>query len=1676
MKILRSLLIVVALLLGSNLSAQHTGTSFTLNQPITGGQHSYTATDYIKLMPGFRYLPQGSGDYFKAIAEQQQVQIPSIQFLEQQISSNRQLNTSLEVGTIEGDFYIDVNGNSTYRIPLMIPPGVKEMKPSVSIDYKSTINSSYLGIGWQLNASSMISRTGASLFYDGVSDGITLTSADKFLLDGERLIVVNGNYGFPASEYRTANESFKKITITEHENGQPISFKIETKEGLKKYYGINLNSRTVLNPEGKILNWLLSRIEDNQGNYIQYYYLHDENVSYVERIEYTGNSRNEISPPNQILFRYGRHEDYKYSYIQSNRIHMNLLLTDIETKHEGQSVLNYHFDYYYNNKPFLNQIELIDKDGNRYNSTIFNYNDDMNQYSGLESFYVKGLPELMYPYVNGGETKRITKSMLNNGICDFISINDNTPDYQNRQHNKLAIGLWKSSYNNEPQLAYSHLFQKPEVFNKGLLDVILFGDFQGDGLQDMFISLFKTYNDYELHYFLQDSDGDNFSNFLIEESLFAPTTQNHEIFIGDFMGLGRDQILIIENLDSYKETENLGSNNTLKLSIIDLKTQEIFQSNFEAGISVTTESTGYRYVLADINGNHKKDIIIFNTDGFFVLELTGHSLNSTDLNIIFSGQSPTVFDKVYSCKLNLDNMEDLIFFHSNSASWNTMISMGTGFEESGISSMNPHHPEMNSHIFVDLDGDGLTDIVDMGYPSGTTPQDWLPQSIKVFYSQGNGYFSEQNINLSSQWGNLFYSYINVNDFDGNGALELLYYSSGPSTSCVIPTNINSKKSLLTAISDGLNFRTLISYEPMPQSNHVLKTSAKLGENYYIEKAPVFITTSRINQKNGSELKQEFYYYFDPVFNAQEKSFLGYSKTRFELQKGEEIQNEFQVFPNINRLLLKEVKEFASDYFAQGELLKSTAFTYNFYSSFPGVVFNYPFQIVKTNHFKKMKEMSTNLYSVNDINSGNVTQSIKYRYLKDVLIETKTVDFLYTNSGSWCQNKTRQIDIRFSKPEQQDIVRQTQFFYNMDVNHLGLLNRTIYNSNLTNPVTIAINEYDTFGNPLTISKSGNDFISSVLSYSYNNSGTFIASKTNQLSQTDLFDFDFKFGNINSITDAKGLQSSFDYDGFGRLKSQTNPIGIIAEKEYIWNDTFLGSVYHTSTTAPGQGEVLEYFDQTQDIIGRGKQDKNGQFFYEMYQYNSYGKILKISEPTYDHAKNDIQWTEYHYDQYNRLEGITSIGKNESFDYIDNTIITTNNLTGSITTKTYDPSFKLISVSEDVGNLITYDYNAEGQIKKVQMNNTSFNYTYDENGNLSSYSDQSSSGNSSILYNSIGQLLTATDANGNFKQLSYDLLGRKETERLNNEIVANYIYDCNQNSIGELCSIHMADNQSVFYQYDEYGRMIMEKEMFENQEMQFEYSYNSNSLLSNVRFPNGLEINYLYNEIGFLEGLKKNQSADFIYKVNEYDLYNRATSFDYGNSISTLKGYDETTHLIENIDVFPKNQSNAFLFSISYTPHPSRNLLMDRKDNLRNLSEEFLYDNYSRLTNINGVNGVPSSFMEYQSNGNIIENNEAFYDYLKHDAHHAVSQLTTKAGSQIPLSQQAITYNTHNNKVESITEGEYEYFLKYDVLSQRKQSKLFENGNLIKTKRYFHNFEVINNSATYYFDVLGIIITLA
>ena len=1414
------LLIAVAMLLGGSLAAQHSGTSFTLNQPITGGQHSYTATEFVRLAPGFRYQPLTSTDYFMAGIGEQQPVFPNIVFLDQQINYNRQLNTSLEVGTIEGDFYIDVNGNSTYSIPLTIPPAIKGMYPEATIIYKSTIERSSLGTGWLFDAVSMISRTGSSIFYDQELDGITLTAADKFSLDGERLTVISGVYGQAASEYRTANESFKKISVTEFENGQPLSFTVETKDGLKKYYGYDRNSRNELGTGGRILNWLLSRVEDNQGNYIRYYYLHNENYSYLERIEYTGNSITGLLPPNKILFKYAKFEDYEFAYIQGNRIQNNLLLTDIETTHVGEKILNYHFDYFYEDKPFLNQIRLSDKDDKSYNTTIFNYNNAIDNYNGTQHHYVRGLSELLNPYLVGGETKRMTIPLFNNGLADFVTINDNTPDYQNRQHNKMAIGLWKNSFNQQPQMIFSYLFHKPDVYNNGLLDKMLFGDFQGDGLQDVFVSIYNTNTTFELNYFLQTNNGSDFSNFKINESIFSLSTNKHDILSGDFLGIGRDQILFVENQGI------LGTNNTLKFTFIDLKTQEIFQTNIDAGISVTSETTGFKYLITDVNGNQKTEVMVFNNNGFNVFELTEPRINLTQLSNIFARQSPSVHDKAYICRLNVDGIDDLVFFKTNTSSWKKIISTGNGFEESGLNNLKPHHPYARSHFFVDLNGDGLTDIIDMGYPSNVTPQDYLPESIRFIYLWGDGFFEEQTIDLSLYLGQSYYNFFNVSDFDGNGALEILYYENGQSNvGTIIPTTNNSKKTTLSAVSNGLNYKTLINYEPIPQSNHVFKTSAKPGDNYFIKRNSTFITTSKYNQKAGDELKKEFYYYYNPVFNSLDNEFLGFEKTRFELQNGEEIENRFEIFPNINRLLLKEVKEYASDFYATGELIRSNNISYSFYTTYPEVVFNYPFQTEKSNHFKKTKEITTNIYNQSDLVSGNITRTYKYLFQNEVMSEIKTIDYLYTNSGSWCQNKTSQIDTRFTKTGQQEIVRQTKFIYNQDINKKGLLQQTIINSNLSKPVLISINEYDGYGNPIKITKSGLDFLSSSITYTYNTIGTFPTSETNHLLQTTNFNFDSRFGTLMEVIDLKGLHTNFEYDGFGRLKSQTNPIGIIAEKDYIWNDTFLGSVYHTSTKAPGQGEVLEYFDQNQDIIGRGKQDKNGQFFYEMYQYNSYGKILKISEPTYYHAKNDIQWTEYHYDQYNRLNGIMSIGKNESFEYVDNKIITTNNLTGSVTTKTYDPSNRLISVYENAGNLITYDYNAEGNINSTTMNNTDYNYLYDEYGHLSSYYDQSGVGPTIFEYNSIGQLIKETTPNGNVKQYYYDVLGRKESEKLNNALVATYIYDCDQNSTGELCSIQMPDNMAVFYQYDNFGRLNYEKEVYENEELHFEYLYNSN-----------------------------------------------------------------------------------------------------------------------------------------------------------------------------------------------------------------------------------------------------------
>lgn len=110
---------------------------------------------------------------------------------------------------------VDVsNGNGSYTIPINISDGINGMKPGISIGYSSAGGYGLLGWGWNLSATSMISRTGKNHLFDGKVMPVLFTAEDNLALDGQRLILVAGTKFTLGSEYRTSIESFHSLLVS----------------------------------------------------------------------------------------------------------------------------------------------------------------------------------------------------------------------------------------------------------------------------------------------------------------------------------------------------------------------------------------------------------------------------------------------------------------------------------------------------------------------------------------------------------------------------------------------------------------------------------------------------------------------------------------------------------------------------------------------------------------------------------------------------------------------------------------------------------------------------------------------------------------------------------------------------------------------------------------------------------------------------------------------------------------------------------------------------------------------------------------------------------------------------------------------------------------------------------------------------------------------------------------------------------------------------------------------------------------------------------------------------------------------------------------------------------------------------------------------------------------------
>jgi RHS repeat-associated protein len=308
----------------------------------------------------------------------------------------------------------------------------------------------------------------------------------------------------------------------------------------------------------------------------------------------------------------------------------------------------------------------------------------------------------------------------------------------------------------------------------------------------------------------------------------------------------------------------------------------------------------------------------------------------------------------------------------------------------------------------------------------------------------------------------------------------------------------------------------------------------------------------------------------------------------------------------------------------------------------------------------------------------------------------------------------------------------------------------------------------------------------IKYEYDSKGDLIKVTDRENNTTQ-----FKYNNdqphyLDEIIDPLGRTGiKNEYDENGRLTKVFNGEGKAVQLEYN-PDNFVYSVKDplgNSTTyeSDARGNIITEIDANGGIIKRTYDDSNNL----LSETNPEGEKLSY---TYDSKGNKLSETD-------ALGNVTRYNYNSNND-----LLTTTDALGNVTTNTYDSRGNLLSITGLSNGTVTLAYNNNGLLtqlttaegttkyeydfrgnvtKEINPLGHEITYTYDGNGNRLTETRKLTTANgirtlvTKTEYDSKGNIIKVTDAEGNISQTIYDAAGQKIKEIDALGRVTKYVY---------------------------------------------------------------------------------------------------------------------------------------------------------------------------------------------------------------------------------------------------------------------------------------------------------------
>lgn len=1125
------------------------------------------------------------------------------------------------------------------------------------------------------------------------------------------------------------------------------------------------------------------------------------------------------------------------------------------------------------------------------------------------------------------------------------------------------------------------------------------GDFNGDGQEDLLIFRLISGNYYCS--FLTFTG----TSFITIDNSSPFSSPSYTYFTGDFNGDGKTDLMIktdgYNNCLIYSFSFQFGGSSSFTL---------IGQCSITWGTG--TSWTIIKEVPFDMNGDGKTELMCLDQASarFYGLQdgtMTMYQICSTTLT---DNTKVNLFGD-----FNSDGMTDIYSFDANN-NWKILFSTGNGFIQQTDNTFSGFNPYItyNNYYARDMDGDGKSDIVVIG--RGTNINN--PVKIYIGYSNGQSFNLQTYTPASSLQVSPGYNYFG--DYNGDDVTDF-YYDDGVNIK-LINTYRGRSQYLVSNVKNGFGYSAHLGYGPLTSDTLYYKGTVPSFPVTSLQ-TPIYVVSSISVDNPDFSHSTTCYSYYGGHFHKQGKGFLGFEKvTSLDSASSIKSVDEFEYNSTFYNISLKKKSIYT---LATGptsdELVSDVTFTNAVNNLGSQRYFAYVSSSVENNYLTGITVTKHNTYDSN----GNLTS---YREDFDDGSYNLSTSSNFSSAGTWLPARPQSVTI--TKKHYQD--SQTSSL---------TTNLTYYsatgqvNTKTIGPLTSTFT-YDIYGN-LTVETISDGSTSRTNHFTYDTPNMFVWKSYNALDHVTERTYDYTNGNVLTEKTPDNVVASYTYNDFGILTNKSiSASGQSQTYTYGWTTGTrpLGSVYYKQVTTAGAPSMKEYFDYLGRVLRTEKTGFDGALAYQSTVYNKKGQVSENSLP-YKQSDTPLKII-FTYDKYGRKTNEASPAGITTITYSGKTIQVSKS--GQTSSKTSDSQGNIVNATDNAGN-ITYSFKSIGKPGTISTGGSTWSMTYDTLGRQLTLTDPDA-GTVTYRYDKFNQLIKQTDARGKIDSLTYDLLGRVSTE-VRSAGTKVYTYDPS-GTPGLIDSVTYSGG-SERYVYDNYSRLISKTVRINGSGYSTSFTYDSLSRLKTYTYPSGFAIKNVYNTSGYQSEVRRNDNNALIFQGQSVNAFGQFTQYQYGNNLTTTKTYDYLGML--------SNITTGSVQNMNYSFDQERGNLLSRKDNIRNLTEIFSYDNLDRLT---GINGPAPLTMTYSSNGNILSKTGiGNYSYTGPQPH-AVSSVDNP-GSIISTTRQRLTL-TSFNKADSIIQGNLIYILAYGANDQRTISKLFNSGTLQKTVYYMDGYE--------------------